>query len=130
MDYKDFKVGQLIELNDGKQGYVRFVGETAFAADKWIGVEFEAPEGKNDGPETNTEDKCQWQGSSAEEQAFESAANCNSSETVHQWFLHYKTDINGTPVHKRKFYGSEKSIHGTSLGLFKLRGTTTNNGSW
>ncbi|KAL1626396.1 pre-rRNA processing protein [Neofusicoccum ribis] len=45
----NLKVGQLIELNDGRVGTIRFIGETSFADGDWIGVEFEDPTGKNDG---------------------------------------------------------------------------------
>lgn len=31
------------------QGRIAYVGKTAFAAGEWVGVELEAPEGKNDG---------------------------------------------------------------------------------
>ncbi|KAF2839724.1 hypothetical protein M501DRAFT_730540 [Patellaria atrata CBS 101060] len=44
-----YKLGQLVELNDGRQAIIRFVGETSFAAGLWIGVEFEEQCGKNDG---------------------------------------------------------------------------------
>ena len=45
----NIKIGQLIELNDKRVGYIRFIGDTQFAPGLWIGVEFDGPDGKNDG---------------------------------------------------------------------------------
>ncbi|KKY22497.1 putative 90s preribosome component rrp12 [Diplodia seriata] len=45
----NLKVGQLIELNDGRIGVIRFIGDTAFADGLWVGVEFDDASGKNDG---------------------------------------------------------------------------------
>lgn len=45
----NLKAGQTIELNDGRIGIIRFIGETAFADGLWVGVEFDDPSGKNDG---------------------------------------------------------------------------------
>ncbi|KAF4537306.1 Dynactin [Lasiodiplodia theobromae] len=45
----NLKVGQVIELNDGRIGVIRFIGDTAFAEGLWVGVEFDDPSGKNDG---------------------------------------------------------------------------------
>ncbi|KAK8086730.1 hypothetical protein PG994_001704 [Apiospora phragmitis] len=43
------KVGQIIELTDGRKATVRFVGQTHFATGDWVGVELEDDGGKNDG---------------------------------------------------------------------------------
>lgn len=45
----DIKVGQIIELTDGRRAVVRFVGLTHFAPGDWIGIELEDDSGKNDG---------------------------------------------------------------------------------
>lgn len=45
----DVKVGQTVELSDGRSAIVRFVGQPHFAAGDWIGVELEDASGKNDG---------------------------------------------------------------------------------
>ncbi|KAI1434977.1 dynactin [Xylaria sp. CBS 124048] len=42
-------VGQYIELSDGRNATVRFVGQTHFADGDWVGVELEDDSGKNDG---------------------------------------------------------------------------------
>ncbi|KAI4717705.1 hypothetical protein E4T48_06101 [Aureobasidium sp. EXF-10727] len=42
-------VGQTIELNDGRQAIVRFLGATGFAPGEWVGVELDEATGKNDG---------------------------------------------------------------------------------
>ena len=42
-------LGQTIELNDGRQAVIRFLGTTHFAGGDWIGVELENASGKNDG---------------------------------------------------------------------------------
>lgn len=43
------KVGQIVELTDGRKATVRFVGQTHFATGDWVGVELEDDGGKNDG---------------------------------------------------------------------------------
>lgn len=45
----DFKLGQTVQLNDGRKAIVRFVGTTSFSVGEWIGVELEDKTGKNDG---------------------------------------------------------------------------------
>lgn len=48
-DLSDFRVGQTVELQDGRIATVQFVGSAHFAAGDWIGVELEDTTGKNDG---------------------------------------------------------------------------------
>ncbi|KAI0202635.1 dynactin [Astrocystis sublimbata] len=45
----EITVGQYIQLSDGRNATVRFVGQTHFAVGDWIGVELEDDSGKNDG---------------------------------------------------------------------------------
>ena len=45
----ELAVGQTVQLNDGRIATVRFVGQTRFAPDDWVGVELEDDSGKNDG---------------------------------------------------------------------------------
>lgn len=45
----DISQGQVVNLLDGRQAAVRFIGPTHFAAGDWIGVELDEPTGKNDG---------------------------------------------------------------------------------
>ncbi len=45
----DLAAGQTIRLSDGRNGVIRFVGQTLFAAGEWVGVELEDDSGKNDG---------------------------------------------------------------------------------
>jgi dynactin 1 len=45
----DLKIGQTVELADGRSAVVRFVGQPHFATGDWIGVELEDASGKNDG---------------------------------------------------------------------------------
>ncbi|KAI0900310.1 CAP-Gly domain-containing protein [Annulohypoxylon nitens] len=45
----EIAVGQSIQLSDGRNGTVRYVGQTHFAAGDWVGVELEDDSGKNDG---------------------------------------------------------------------------------
>ncbi|KAL8998145.1 MAG: hypothetical protein Q9169_002766 [Polycauliona sp. 2 TL-2023] len=48
-ELSDFQVGQTVELQDGQNATVRFVGQTHFAAGGWIGVVLDHATGKNDG---------------------------------------------------------------------------------
>ena len=48
-ELSDFRVGQTVELQDGRTATVQFVGSAHFAAGDWIGVELEDATGKNDG---------------------------------------------------------------------------------
>ena len=45
----DFKLGQTVQLNDGRKGIVRFIGTTSFQVGEWVGIELEEKTGKNDG---------------------------------------------------------------------------------
>lgn len=45
----DISAGTVIELSDGRQATVRFIGTTHFAAGDWIGLELDEATGKNDG---------------------------------------------------------------------------------
>jgi dynactin 1 len=45
----DYKLGQTIETNDGRQGIIRYIGEIAAADGQFIGAELPTPTGKNDG---------------------------------------------------------------------------------
>lgn len=44
----DASIGSYVEVGAGR-GYVRYVGSTSFATGKWVGVELNEPNGKNDG---------------------------------------------------------------------------------
>ncbi|KAK6746226.1 hypothetical protein RB195_012380 [Necator americanus] len=44
-----FDLGERVVVSGGKQGTVRFLGETEFAQGIWAGIELEQPLGKNDG---------------------------------------------------------------------------------
>ncbi|VDO85803.1 unnamed protein product [Heligmosomoides polygyrus] len=44
-----FDIGDRVLVSGGKQGVVRFLGETEFAQGIWAGIELEQPLGKNDG---------------------------------------------------------------------------------
>ena len=48
-DLSQFQVGQTVELSDGKTAIIRFIGSTHFSPGDWLGVELDAPTGKNDG---------------------------------------------------------------------------------
>lgn len=45
----DLAPGQRIVLSDGRHATVRFVGQAAFAAGDWVGIELDESSGKNDG---------------------------------------------------------------------------------
>lgn len=44
-----YQVGQVVQLTNGETATIRFVGPTEFQQGEWIGVEFDDPNGKNDG---------------------------------------------------------------------------------
>lgn len=46
---KEFKLGQTVQLQDGRKAIVRFLGPTSFSVGDWVGVELEDKTGKNDG---------------------------------------------------------------------------------
>lgn len=45
----ELAVGQIIRLSDGRDGVIRFIGQTHFAPGDWVGVELDDGSGKNDG---------------------------------------------------------------------------------
>ncbi|KAK4133079.1 hypothetical protein BT67DRAFT_423812 [Trichocladium antarcticum] len=45
----ELAIGQTIQLSDGRTGTIRFLGQTAFADDDWVGIELDDDSGKNDG---------------------------------------------------------------------------------
>lgn len=44
-----FKVGQKVQIADGRVGIIRFIGGVSFKDGEWMGLELEEGEGKNDG---------------------------------------------------------------------------------
>merc|ERR1719506_2053320 len=44
----DLGIGDCVSVAQGR-GFIRFCGQTSFAAGEWIGVELDKPNGKNDG---------------------------------------------------------------------------------
>lgn len=48
-ELSDFRIGQTVELQDGRIALVKSVGSAHFAAGDWIGVELRDATGKNDG---------------------------------------------------------------------------------
>lgn len=49
MTGQEISPGSVINLTDGRQATVRFIGTTHFAVGDWIGVELNEATGKNDG---------------------------------------------------------------------------------
>ncbi|KAJ4306698.1 Dynactin, 150 kDa isoform [Collariella sp. IMI 366227] len=49
MSLSELAVGQKIQLSDGRNGTIRYVGQTAFAQGDWVGIELDDATGKNDG---------------------------------------------------------------------------------
>ena len=45
----ELALGQKIQLPDGRTGTVRFLGQTSFAPEDWVGIELDDGSGKNDG---------------------------------------------------------------------------------
>jgi tubulin-folding cofactor B len=43
------QVGSRCEVEGGRRGTIRYIGEAEFAKGSWIGVEYDEPVGKNDG---------------------------------------------------------------------------------
>ena len=48
-ELSEFRVGQTVELQDGRIAMVRYIGDAHFASGDWVGVELDDPSGKNDG---------------------------------------------------------------------------------
>ncbi|KAH8915184.1 hypothetical protein BT69DRAFT_1341640 [Atractiella rhizophila] len=46
---EELKSGARCEVEGGRRGTIRFVGETKFSKGTWVGVEYDEPVGKNDG---------------------------------------------------------------------------------
>ncbi|KAF2433980.1 hypothetical protein EJ08DRAFT_646867 [Tothia fuscella] len=44
-----FKLGQRVELPDGKQAFVRYIGKISIREGEWLGLELDDASGKNDG---------------------------------------------------------------------------------
>ncbi|KAF2190604.1 hypothetical protein K469DRAFT_721510 [Zopfia rhizophila CBS 207.26] len=45
----EFKIGQTVEINDGRKGVVKFIGDIHVADGQFLGIELPTPAGKNDG---------------------------------------------------------------------------------
>lgn len=45
----EITVGQYIQLSDGRNATIRFIGQAHFAPGDWVGVELDDDSGKNDG---------------------------------------------------------------------------------
>ena len=48
-ELSELQIGQAVELSDGRNAIVRYLGNLHFAAGDWVGVELEDGSGKNDG---------------------------------------------------------------------------------
>lgn len=48
-ELSELQIGQAVELLDGRNAIVRYLGNPHFAAGDWVGVELEDASGKNDG---------------------------------------------------------------------------------
>jgi dynactin 1 len=49
MSWSEFTPDRKVQLNDGRNGIIRYAGHTQFAPGLWIGVELDDATGKNDG---------------------------------------------------------------------------------
>ncbi len=48
-ELSELQIGQAVELLDGRNAIVRYLGNPHFAAGDWVGIELEDGSGKNDG---------------------------------------------------------------------------------